>query len=945
MLNALITKIFGSRNDRVVKQLAKKVERINALEEALQQLSDEDLKAKTAELREKVEGGASLDDVLSEAFAVVREASVRTLGLRHYDVQMIGGIVMHQGKIAEMKTGEGKTLMATLAVYLNTLGGKSVHVVTVNDYLARRDAEWMKPIYEALDITVGVAVPGMTPAAKRAAYACDVVYATNNELGFDYLRDNMAFSQDQRAQRDRSFAIVDEVDSILIDEARTPLIISGPTDDSPQLYVRIDKLVPHLRRAETPADPEEVPDGDFTVDEKQKQVYLTEDGMAQVEELMVKEGLIEPDDSLYDANNLSLVHHLNASLRAHHLFAKDVDYIVKDNEVVIVDEFTGRTLAGRRWSDGLHQAVEAKEGVPIQKENQTLASITFQNYFRLYDKLSGMTGTADTEAYEFQTIYGLEVVVIPTHKPMIRDDRDDLVFLKAPAKYEAIIEDIEDCIERGQPVLVGTTSIETSELLGKMLNKKKIKHEVLNAKQHEREAHIVAQAGRPGAVTIATNMAGRGTDIVLGGSLDAEIAALKEKQDGEISDEQKTELREAWQKRHDEVIAAGGLHIIGTERHESRRIDNQLRGRSGRQGDPGSSRFYLSLEDNLMRIFASDRMSGMMKRFGMKEDEAIEAGMLNRAIENAQRKVEGHNFDMRKHLLDYDDVANDQRRVVYQQRQDLMELEDIHDTVLDFRNSVFDDVISRYVPPGSIDEQWDLAGLEQALEGEFGIDVPLARWAEEGELPNEEVIRERVHETVNKHFEAKEAQTGEEVMRHFEKALMLNVLDQQWKDHLARMDHLRQGIHLRGYAQKQPMQEYKREAFEMFSELMGSVEHEVTRILARVQVKAEEDVEAVEEQRRRDGAVQYRHDEAAGMPAQPAPQPIPAAAQAQAGAAPPMPGAQPAQPGQPGAQPGQQPPGQPGDQPFVRDEKKVGRNEPCPCGSGKKFKQCHGKLS
>ncbi len=863
MLNALITKVFGSRNDRVVKQLFRKVDEINAFEPALQALSDEELKAKTAELREKVAGGASLDSVLPEAFAVVREASVRTLGLRHYDVQLIGGMVMHDGKIAEMKTGEGKTLMATLAVYLNTLGGGSVHVVTVNDYLARRDADWMRPIYEMLGVTVGVAVPGMTPAAKRASYACDVVYATNNELGFDYLRDNMAFTADQRVQRDRSFAIVDEVDSILIDEARTPLIISGPTDDTPQLYVRLDKLVPHLKRAELPDDPEEAPDGDFTVDEKQKQVYLTEDGMSHVEELMVKEGLLKEDDSLYQAHNLSLVHHLNASLKAHYLFQKDVDYIVNEGEVVIVDEFTGRTLAGRRWSDGLHQAVEAKEGVPIQKENQTLASITFQNYFRLYNKLSGMTGTADTEAYEFQSIYGLEVVVIPTHRPLIRDDRDDLVFLKAENKYDAIIEDIRECIERGQPVLVGTTSIETSELLSGKLKKLKIPHEVLNAKQHEREAHIVAQAGQSGAVTIATNMAGRGTDIVLGGSLEVELAALG----ADATDEQKQAVRDAWKERHARVLEAGGLHIIGTERHESRRIDNQLRGRAGRQGDPGSSRFYLSLEDNLMRIFASDRMGGMMKRFGMKEDEAIEAGMLNRAIENAQRKVEGHNFDMRKHLLDYDDVANDQRRVVYQQRQDLMELDDIHDTILEYRDNVFDAVISNFVPPGSIDEQWDLAGLEQALEGEFGIDVPLTRWAEEGDLQNEEAIRSRVLQSVTNHFEAKEAQAGTEVMHHFEKALMLNVLDQQWKDHLAQMDYLRQGIHLRGYAQKQPMQEYKREAFEMFSQLMDKVEHEITRILARVQVRAEEDVEAVDAQRKGDaGQVQYRHDEAAGMP-------------------------------------------------------------------------------
>jgi len=907
MINALITKIFGSRNERVVKKLGRAVQQINELEPAIQALSDDELMAKTAEFRQRIAGGASLDELLPEAFACVREASVRTLGLRHFDEQMIGGMVLHEGKISEMKTGEGKTLVATLAVYLNALTGKAVHVVTVNDYLARRDAEWMGPIYNALDMSVGVAVPGMTPAAKRVAYGCDVVYATNNELGFDYLRDNMAFSADQRVQRDRYYAIVDEVDSILIDEARTPLIISGPTDDAPQLYVRIDKLVPHLQKAPPVEDPEEVPDGDFTVDEKQKQVYLTEEGMAHVEELMVQGGLLKADDSLYNANNLSLVHHLNASLRAHHLFHRDVDYIVRDNEVVIVDEFTGRTLAGRRWSDGLHQAVEAKEGVPIQRENQTLASITFQNYFRLYDKLSGMTGTADTEAYEFQTIYGLEVVVIPTHKPMIREDRDDLVFLKADAKYQAIIDDINDCVARGQPALVGTTSIETSELISGKLKKLGIRHEVLNAKQHEREAHIVAQAGRPGAVTIATNMAGRGTDIVLGGSLAAELDTLEE----DAPADRREQIKSDWQTRHDQVIEAGGLHIIGTERHESRRIDNQLRGRSGRQGDPGSSRFYLSLEDNLMRIFASDRMAVLMQRFGMKEDEAIEAGMLNRAIENAQRKVEAHNFDIRKHLLEYDNVANEQRRVIYQQRADLMEVEDIHDTILDFRENVFEGVVNRFVPPGSIDEQWDLAGLEQALEGEFGIHVPLARWFATGELPTEESIRSRVSQQVTNHFEAKEALTGAEVMRHFEKALMLNVLDQQWKDHLARMDYLRQGIHLRGYAQKQPMQEYKREAFEMFEQLMMRIQHEVVRILARVQIRAEEDVEAVESQRRPDVPVQYRHDPASATQ-NPGPEATPAQAQVQ---------------------------------PFVREGRKVGRNEPCPCGSGRKYKQCHGRLN
>ncbi len=906
MLNKLITKIVGSRNERLVKKMGKVVQTINDLEESVKALSDEQLKAKTVELRQRHADGKSLDALLPESFALVREASLRTLGLRHYDVQLIGGMVLHQGEIAEMKTGEGKTLMATLAVYLNTMSGKSAHVVTVNDYLARRDAEWMSPVYTALGLTVGVAIPGMTPAAKRAAYACDVVYATNNELGFDYLRDNMAFSTDQKVQRDRNFAIVDEVDSILIDEARTPLIISGPADETPQLYVRINQLIPNLKPAEIISEEEgEFGEGDFTIDEKQKQVYLTEDGMAHVEDLMVKSGLLKDDDSLYNAQNLNLVHHLNAALRAHHLFNKDVDYIIKDGEVIIVDEFTGRTLAGRRWSEGLHQAIEAKEGVPIQKENQTLASITFQNYFRLYDKLSGMTGTADTEAFEFQSIYGLEVIVIPTAMPMIRDDKDDLVFLKAEAKYEAIIDDIRDCVKRGQPVLVGTTSIETSELISGFLKKKKIPHEVLNAKQHEREAAIVAHAGRPGAVTIATNMAGRGTDIVLGGSLAAELEEL-----ADTTDELKRERRKQdWQKRHEQVVASGGLHIIGTERHESRRIDNQLRGRSGRQGDPGSSRFYLSLEDSLMRIFASDRMSMLMQRFGMKEDEAIEAGMLNRAIENAQRKVEAHNFDVRKHLLDYDNVANDQRRVVYQQRNELMETDDIGDTVVEMRHDVFEEVINRFIPPGSIDEQWEVPSLENALEGEFGIQLPINEWLKEDESIHEEVLRNRILDTVDEHFIRKEEMTGPEVMRHFEKALMLNVLDQQWKDHLASMDYLRQGIGLRGYAQKQPMQEYKRESYEMFTDLLDNIKHEVIRILARVQVKAEEDVEAMDAQRRQETPMQFRHDDAGSAGAE---QPDAVAS---------------------------------GHETYVREGRKVGRNEPCPCGSGNKYKHCHGRLS
>lgn len=907
MLNKLITTIIGSRNERLVKKMGKVIHVVNDLEPAIKNLSDEELKSKTAELRRRHQEGESLDALLPESFAIVREASQRTLGLRHYDVQLVGGMVLHRGMITEMKTGEGKTLMATLAVHLNALTGHAVHVVTVNDYLARRDAEWMGPIYRALDMTVGVVIPGMTPQDKQAAYACDVVYATNNELGFDYLRDNMAFSTEQRAQRDRYFAIVDEVDSILIDEARTPLIISGPADDNPQLYVRINKMIPHLEPAEIISEAEgEYGPGDFTIDEKQKQVYLTEDGMGNVEELMVKSGLLKEQDSLYDANNLNLVHHLNAALRASHLYTKDVDYIVKDGEVVIVDEFTGRTLAGRRWSEGLHQAVEAKEGVPIQKENQTLASITFQNYFRLYDKLAGMTGTADTEAYEFQSIYGLEVVVIPTAKPMIREDKDDLVFLKIDAKYEAIVDDIRDCTERGQPALVGTTSIETSELLSGLLKKHKVRHEVLNAKQHEREAAIVAHAGRPAAVTIATNMAGRGTDIVLGGSLAAELEQLGEN----APEDQKEKIRSAWQLRHEQVIAAGGLHIIGTERHESRRIDNQLRGRSGRQGDPGSSRFYLSLEDNLMRIFASDRMASMMQRFGMKEDEAIEAGMLNRAIENAQRKVEAHNFDVRKHLLDYDDVANDQRRVVYQQRTELMEAEEIGEVIGEMRHDVFNDLIDRFIPPGSIDEQWEVPALEKALEGEFGVRVPVNQWLSEDDHIHEEVLRQRVIEEVDKHFRTKEELTGAAVMRHFEKALMLNVLDQQWKDHLANMDYLRQGIGLRGYAQKQPMQEYKRESFEMFTELLHNIKQEVIRILARVQVKAEEDVAAVDAQRRQGAQMEYRHDEA-----------VMAGSENQAAGA------------------------APASEPYIREGRKVGRNESCPCGSGKKYKHCHGKLS
>ena len=897
MLNNIVTRIIGSRNDRLLKKMRKDVARINEYEIQFQALDDEALKAKTNEFRSRLKDGDSLDSMLAEAFAVVREASSRTLGLRHYDVQMIGGMVLHQGKIAEMKTGEGKTLMSTLAAYLNAIPAKGVHIVTVNDYLAQRDADWMQPVFEALGLTVGVVVPGMTAPAKRVSYAADITYGTNNEFGFDYLRDNMAFSMDEKVQRGQFFAVVDEVDSILIDEARTPLIISGPADESPHLYVKIHKLIPHLQ----PQKEEDGP-GDFTLDEKTKQVYLTEEGMAKVESLMVKQSLIGPEDSLYQAQNLSLVHHLNAALRAEHLFSKDVDYIVKDGEVVIVDEFTGRTLAGRRWSDGLHQAIEAKEGVPIQRENQTLASITFQNYFRLYNKLSGMTGTADTEAFEFQSIYGLEVVVIPTNMPMIRDDRGDLIFLTASEKYNAIIDDIKDCIERGQPALVGTTSIETSELISRKLKKANIKHEVLNAKQHQREALIVENAGRPGAITIATNMAGRGTDIVLGGNLDAEIRDL-----GDAANEDKiAAVKSSWQERHQEVLDAGGLHIIGTERHESRRIDNQLRGRSGRQGDAGSSRFYLSLEDNLMRIFASDRMGAMMKRIGMEENEAIEHPWVSKAIENAQRKVESHNFDMRKHLLEYDDVANDQRRVIYELRDELMEASEVEEMIKDFKEMVFDDFLAQYVPPGSIDEQWDIEGLEKALAGEYFIKVPVSSWLDEDNLDTE-TIQTRVWAEVEKFFAAKEAEAGTEVMRHFEKALMLNVLDSQWKDHLANMDYLRQGIGLRSYAQKKPTQEYKKESFEMFTNMLDTYRQEVVKILARVEVQAEDDVAAVDERNKTAPQMEFQHDKASAIS-------------------------------------GQQPEAQE-HTPFVRDGRKVGRNEPCPCGSGKKFKQCHGKLA
>ncbi|HWS40044.1 MAG TPA: preprotein translocase subunit SecA, partial [Arenimonas sp.] len=802
MFNKLLTKLFGSRNERVLRQYQKEIQRINLLEPEIQALSDEALKAKTEEFKLRYENGESLEKLLPEAFAVCREASIRTLGLRHYDVQLIGGMVLNAGQIAEMRTGEGKTLVATLAVYLNALSGKGVHVVTVNDYLARRDAATLGELYRFLGLTVGVVVPGMPHHEKKDAYNCDITYGTNNEFGFDYLRDNMASQKEERFQRGLNFAIIDEVDSILIDEARTPLIISGPSDDSPDLYVKINRIVPSFVKQE-----KEDSEGDYWVDEKSKQVHLSEAGMEKAESILRETGIISEDDGLYSGNNLAVVHHLNAALRANSIYQRDVDYIVRDGEVIIVDEFTGRTLAGRRWSDGLHQAVEAKEGVPIQRENQTLASITFQNYFRLYKKLSGMTGTADTEAYEFQSIYGLEVVVIPTHRPMIRIDDPDLVYLTREAKFKAVVEDIKRCFETGQPVLVGTTSIDTSELLSTELKKVGIAHEVLNAKQHEREAHIVAQAGAAKSVTIATNMAGRGTDIVLGGSLEADILALGKEADKALI----ADAKMAWQQRHDHVLSLGGLHIIGTERHESRRIDNQLRGRSGRQGDPGSSRFYLSLEDNLMRIFAADWVQTAMRRMGMKDDEVIESALVSRQIQNAQRKVEAHNFDMRKNVLEYDDVANDQRKVIYQQRNDLLEAEDVAETIKAICDDVIEEQVRKFVPLDSIDEQWDLKGLEQTLAEHFTVTIDFQALLNTNDELNDQGIARAVQTKVADHFAEKEAQIGSEMARHLEKHLMLNVLDQTWKEHLARMDYLRQGIHLRGYAQKQPKQEYKRE--------------------------------------------------------------------------------------------------------------------------------------
>ncbi|WFP51806.1 preprotein translocase subunit SecA [Methylomonas sp. EFPC3] len=915
MLGKLVKMVVGSRNDRLVKKKRKLVKKVNALAAEYETLSDAALQAKTQEFRDRLTQGEKLDDLLPEAFAAVREASTRVFGMRHFDVQLIGGMVLHSGKIAEMKTGEGKTLMATLAAYLNALPGKGVHVVTVNDYLARRDAEWMGRLYGFLGLTTGVIVSDLNHEQRKTAYAADITYGTNNEFGFDYLRDNMAFSLEQKVQRELHFAIVDEVDSILIDEARTPLIISGQAEGSTDIYSITNRIIPHLTKQEKAEDPEQqdkMP-GDYAVDEKQRQIHLTEAGYEKVERLLTEQDLIPEGSTLYDPVNIRLMHYLNASLRAHVLFQRDVDYVVKDGQVIIVDEFTGRMMLGRRWSEGLHQAMEAKEGVPIQNENQTLASITFQNYFRLYHKLSGMTGTADTEAFELNKIYGLEVVVIPTHRPMIRKDMGDLVYLSAREKYKAVIEDIKDCAKRGQPVLVGTTSIENSERISAMLREQGIKHEVLNAKQHEREAHIIEMAGLPGAVTIATNMAGRGTDIVLGGNLNAELDALGP----DASEADKERVRGAWLDRHEQVLASGGLHVIGSERHESRRIDNQLRGRSGRQGDPGSTRFYLSLEDDLMRIFASERVASLMQKLGMEEGEAIEHPWVTRSIESAQRKVENRNFDIRKEILAYDDVANDQRKVIYAQRNELMAAEDISDIITAIRADVLNDAITQFIPPKTMEEQWDVRGLEAHLQQEFHLSLPLGEWLDSDRSLNEQKLRELIVEKAAEEGLRREQTVGTQVMRHFEKSVMLQVLDNAWKEHLAAMDQLRQGIHFRGYAQKDPKQEYKRESFQMFNSLLDHIKHEVVMILARVQIAREEDVQAIDEQRQAPQEMHFEHAEAQSVFEETAPAPA-----------------------------AQEPESEPGlaEQPFVRHGAKVGRNDPCPCGSGKKYKQCHGKL-
>tara|TARA_B100000700_G_scaffold330550_1_gene457376 strand:- start:370 stop:3060 length:2691 start_codon:yes stop_codon:yes gene_type:complete len=893
-----LRKLFGSRNDRVIRRLSKVVKKINLLESDFELLSDTDFPKKTDELRERVRQGESLDQILPEAFALVREAGRRVLNMRHFDVQLIGGMVLHNGNIAEMRTGEGKTLVATLAAYLNSLSGSGVHIITVNDYLAKRDAEWMGKVYDFLGLSTGVITSGLSMEDRKTAYSCDITYGTNNEFGFDYLRDNMAFSIDGKVQGELNFAIVDEVDSILIDEARTPLIISGAVDDKSELYIKINELIPLLAIQKNEDGP-----GDFTLDEKSKQAYLTEAGHDHVEKLLREKDIIKEGQGLYDPVNMGVLHHLNAALRAHHLFSNDVDYLVKDNQVVIVDEFTGRTMPGRRWSDGLHQAIEAKENVPIQSENQTLASITYQNYFRLYSKLSGMTGTADTEAFEFQTIYGLEVIVIPTHMEMIRDDQSDVIFLTAKEKFEAIVEDIKTCLSKNQPVLVGTASIEVSEYLSDLLNKNKIKHQVLNAKFHEKEADIIAQAGQPDAVTIATNMAGRGTDIVLGGNYEAEIKALDNSSSAKIDS-----LKKDWEQRHNNVIESGGLHIIGTERHESRRIDNQLRGRSGRQGDPGSSRFYLSLEDNLMRIFANEWVSSTMEKLGMGEGEAIESRLVTRAIENAQRKVEAHNFDIRKHLLDFDDVANDQRKVIYQQREDLLNSEDVLDEIDSMRFDVFESLLDNYIPHESMHEMWEIDGLEEVLQNEFGVIIDIKSWLSQDESLYEESLRKKIHNEVDKIYKDKEKEITSELMRRIEKQVMLDVLDRHWKENLVNMDHLRQGIGLRSFAAKNPKQEYKRESFDLFLQMLENIKRDVIVFLYRVSIRTEEDIELAEK-RENQQKVNYRH------------------------------------PSVPDSMNNNRQDEGSANKPFVRGKPKIRRNEPCPCGSGKKYKQCHGRIS
>ena len=908
MISTLFKKLFGSRNDRLVKQYAQKVHQINTLEPAMQALSDEALKAKTEEFKQRYIKGETLDDLLPEAFAVVREGSHRALGMRHFDVQLIGGMVLHSGKISEMRTGEGKTLVATLPTYLNAITGKGVHVITVNDYLAKRDAEWMGRLYRFLGLSIGINLSQMPTEAKRVAYAADITYGTNNEFGFDYLRDNMVYSAPERVQRGLNYALIDEVDSILIDEARTPLIISGQADDSVALYNQINGVA-----AKLVAQTEEEGAGDFWVDEKGQNVVMSEQGHEHAETLLSESGLLLEGSSLYEAANITLVHHLYASLRARNLFHKDQHYVVRDGEITIVDEFTGRMMPGRRWSDGLHQAVEAKEGVEIQKENQTLASITFQNFFRMYAKLSGMTGTADTEAYEFNQIYQLETVVVPTHRTMQRKDAMDKVYRTAREKYEAVILDIKECQSRGQPVLVGTTSIENSELISKLLNEAKLEHQVLNAKQHEREAHIIVQAGQPGVITIATNMAGRGTDIVLGGNPEPDVALVEA--DAALTDEEKhtriAKIKSDWQVTHDGVLAAGGLHIIGTERHESRRVDNQLRGRAGRQGDAGSSRFYLSLEDQLLRIFASDRVSAIMEKLKMPDGEAIEHPWVTRAIENAQRKVEGRNFDIRKQLLEYDDVANDQRKVIYEQRNDLLEAVDVGDTIKAMRDDVLKSMIATHIPPDSVEELWDIPSLEKELKADAGLEMPLQKMLEDNPDLHEETIRERIMEAADSAYIGKEEQASPDIMRQFERSVMLQSLDNHWREHLAALDHLRQGIHLRSYAQKNPKQEYKREAFELFEGLLNTVKSEVTKVTMLVQVKTEADVEAVEKPLGVEN-VQYQHadyDEALATPIAESIQPVTSTT------------------------------------PVVREGVKAGRNDLCPCGSGKKYKQCHGALS